>query len=75
MLSILVTRSSQVSTLQQDKNHSFNFNNIAILHKEGNIRKRKIREVIEIIERKTCNFKTDTQNLDSMYGDVLRITH
>ena len=70
-----ITDGTALSQHARDKNHSFNFNNIAILHKESNIKKRKIREVIEIIKRKTCNFKTDTRNSDCMYGDVLRITH
>ena len=56
----------------RDKNHSFDFDNILILAKENNIKKRKIREIVEILKNDTCNFKSDSQNLCAMYGDVLK---
>lgn len=51
----------------RDENHTFNIEKVKILAKESNIRKRKLREVVEILKHKTVNFKTDTMNLRDIW--------
>ena len=51
--------------------HKFEFDNTKILLSESNTRKRKIREVIEIIKNNTINFETDSARIGSIYAPVI----
>ena len=51
--------------------HRFNFKNTRILLHENNTRKRKFREIIEILKHKSVNFKADSSKLGPMYGPII----
>lgn len=53
--------------------HKFNFNCSKILADESNDKKRKIREVVEIIKRNgtAVNYKSDTVNFASLYAPTI----
>ena len=53
--------------------HNFNFDNFKILDKEQNMNKRLILEACYIWKRrdKTINFRTDTQNINSIYTSLI----
>jgi len=52
--------------------HNFDFNNVQILDYEINYKKRNIKEMIHIKKTKnTVNFRTDTDNLSSVYNNLI----
>ena len=53
-------------------NHKFNFNDVSVLAYEKNNVKRKIREVVEIINNsKSINFKSDSGDMQTFYAHVI----
>ena len=56
----------------KDFNHKFNFDGIQILSYESNTRKRKTREVIEILKKDTVNFKSDTDGIRHTYAHLFK---
>ena len=55
-----------------DNLHNFNFNNVKILNKETNYKKRLILEMIHIKkELKSINYRTDITNLNSIYNNLI----
>lgn len=54
--------------------HSFNFNNIELLDRESNLKKRQYLEMIHInCTKDTINKQTDTNNLSKMYHNILNM--
>ncbi|XP_057322507.1 uncharacterized protein LOC130665896 [Microplitis mediator] len=54
-----------------DNQHTFSFDKVIILDKEGNWLKRNISEMIHIKVNDTVNKRTDTNNLSILYNDIL----
>lgn len=64
---------SVVSQHRLLQNHEFNWSNPKILHKERNLKKREIAEMIFIKnDLNAINLKRDTENLNLMYDYVLK---
>lgn len=54
------------------QSHSIDFDNVSILAREDNRKRRKIREVVEIIKEKNAvNFKSDSKDLFMFYSHVI----
>lgn len=58
----------------KDNDHNMNFDDFAVLGVERNDQKRKLLECVHIIKRqeKSMNFKTDSENLSSVYTHLIR---
>ena len=56
-----------------DMGHQFDFDNVCVVGREDNGSKRKILEVINIVKNieRTVNYKTDTNNLASVYMSII----
>lgn len=52
--------------------HRFAFEDTTIVGRENNMKKRKILEVVNIVRHDTVNFKTDTENLCTVYKTMIR---
>lgn len=58
------------------ENHQFNFDKVKILAYEENCKKRKIREIIEIIKNENnTNFKGDTLRMEPFYSSLINNVH
>jgi len=56
----------------KEENHNFDFDNARIVDRENNWLKRNISEMIQIeLNTNNINFKTDTQNLNPHYKNLL----
>lgn len=56
----------------KETGHHFDFEKASILAYEKNNKKRKLREVAEIIKNKnTVNYKRDSEKMDTMYSSVI----
>lgn len=55
-----------------ENNHEFNFNSVKILKNENNYHKRVIHEMLQIKKNhNSINYRTDIQNLNAIYGNVV----
>ncbi|EZA51514.1 hypothetical protein X777_09799 [Ooceraea biroi] len=64
---------SVVSRHRLNSNHEFDWPNVKILHKEDNVKKREIAEMIFIKQnRDAINSQKDTDNLPSIYNNILK---
>lgn len=64
--------STALSRHSKELNHHFDFNNVSILDRESNYKKRLIKEMINIKkEKNSINFRTDIQNLSILYNGIL----
>lgn len=62
-----------LSSHSMETSHQFDFDAVECLGRESNEKKRRILETIHIIKTEnTTNFKSDTENLSSIYNYVLR---
>ncbi|KAI4476761.1 hypothetical protein M0804_013305 [Polistes exclamans] len=55
--------------------HIFKFDETKILDKEDNWYKRNISEMYHITNNNTVNFRTDTNNLNSTYNEILKFNY
>lgn len=53
----------------RDVGYSFNFDSVAVLKKENNVKKQKIHEIIKIIENDTIDF--NSVRLGTRYTDIM----
>ena len=54
--------------------HTFDFNNTKIISRESNYKKRLFIEMAHILNNKTVNFQTDTNNLSNIYYNIIKST-
>ncbi|KAI4476263.1 hypothetical protein M0804_013750 [Polistes exclamans] len=55
--------------------HNFKFDETKIFGKEDNLYKRNISEMYHITNNNTVNFRTDTNNLNSIYNEILKFNY
>ncbi|KAI4481669.1 hypothetical protein M0804_009190 [Polistes exclamans] len=55
--------------------HNFKFDETDILDKEDNWYKRNISEMYHITNNNTVNYRTDTNNLNNIYNEILKFNY
>lgn len=62
-----------LSNHADEKQHSFNFDNVKILKTENHSKRREFFEMIEIQKNKKCvNAKADTKQLSRIYHNLIK---
>jgi len=65
-----------LATHAKEHNHKFQFSNTKIIAQEENMKKRKIREVIEIFKNNNnINLKSDTVHFEPIYAHIFKVHH
>lgn len=73
-INILKTNSTALAEHHFSTEHNFKFDMATIVDIEDDWFKRNVSEMIHIKRNNTINLRTDTNNLSSIYNDILKST-
>lgn len=70
-VNFLKTGKTALSSHHFDTGHNFCFDQVSVLHRENNLVKRNLSEMVFIKLNNTINLRSDTQGLNVVYNDIL----